>query len=46
MDPAMPHAIWGFTGTERPGAAYLPPPWQATLRSVSRLGIYGEQDAD
>ena len=20
MDPAMPHAIWGFNGTERPGA--------------------------
>ena len=23
MDPAMPHAIWGFNGTERPGAVYL-----------------------
>ena len=23
MDPLMPKAIWGFNGTERPGAVYL-----------------------
>jgi L-fucose/D-arabinose isomerase len=23
MDPAMPKAVWGFNGTERPGAVYL-----------------------
>ena len=23
MDPHMPKAIWGFNGTERPGAVYL-----------------------
>ncbi|MFP4974606.1 L-fucose isomerase [Paenibacillus sp. CN-4] len=22
-DPALPHAVWGFNGTERPGAVYL-----------------------
>ena len=25
MDPAMPHAIWGFNGTERPGAVTQSP---------------------
>lgn len=23
MDPALPKAVWGFNGTERPGAVYL-----------------------
>ncbi len=23
MSPDIPHAIWGFNGTERPGAVYL-----------------------
>ena len=23
MDPLMPKAVWGFNGTERPGAVYL-----------------------
>ena len=31
MDPHMPKAIWGFNGTERPGAFILPPPLPATL---------------
>ncbi len=31
----LPHAIWGFNGTRRPVPCTLPPPWQATLRSVS-----------
>lgn len=44
MDPAMPHAIWGFNGTERPGAVYL----AAALAGHAQLGIpafgiYGKQ---
>ncbi|MDG6894436.1 L-fucose isomerase [Volucribacter amazonae] len=44
MDPHMPKAIWGFNGTERPGAVYL----AAALAGHSQFGlpafsIYGEQ---
>jgi len=49
MDPQMPKAIWGFNGTERPGAVYL----AAALAGHSQLGlpafsIYGKdvQEAD
>ncbi|TVQ37721.1 MAG: L-fucose isomerase [Spirochaetaceae bacterium] len=49
MTPLIPKAIWGFNGTERPGAVYL----AATLaghsqRGVPAFGIYGRevQDAD
>jgi len=49
MDPLLPKAIWGFNGTERPGAVYL----AATLaahaqKSLPAFGIYGRdvQDAD
>ncbi|PTC04476.1 L-fucose isomerase [Vibrio mediterranei] len=49
MDPHMPKAIWGFNGTERPGAVYL----AAAMAGHSQLGlpafsIYGQevQDAD
>lgn len=49
MDRTMPHAIWGFNGSERPGAVYL----AAALAGHAQLGIpafgiYGEevQDAD
>ena len=49
MDPTMPHAIWGFNGTERPGAVYL----AAALAGHAQLGIpafgiYGKevQDSD
>lgn len=49
MDPHMPKAIWGFNGTERPGAVYL----AASLAGHSQLGlpafsIYGTevQEAD
>jgi L-fucose isomerase len=49
MDPLIPKAIWGFNGTERPGAVYL----AATLASHAQkglpaFGIYGRdvQDAD
>ncbi|PWI32541.1 L-fucose isomerase [Vibrio albus] len=49
MDPHMPKAIWGFNGTERPGAVYL----AAALAGHNQMGlpafsIYGEevQEAD
>ena len=49
MDPLIPKAIWGFNGTERPGAVYL----SAALAGHDQVGlpafgIYGEdvQDRD
>ena len=49
MDPLIPKAIWGFNGTERPGAVYL----AAVLAGHNQKGlpafsIYGRdvQDAD
>jgi len=49
MDPHLPKAIWGFNGTERPGAVYL----AATLAAHNQKGlpafsIYGQnvQDSD
>lgn len=48
-DPLLPKAVWGFNGTERPGAVYL----AAALAGYSQkglptFGIYGRdvQDAD
>lgn len=35
MDPSTPKAIWGFNGTERPGAVYL----AAALAGHDQLGI-------
>jgi L-fucose isomerase len=42
MDPLTPKAVWGFNGTERPGAVYL----AATLaghsqKGIPAFGIYG-----
>lgn len=49
MDPFLPKAVWGFNGTERPGAVYL----AAVLAGYSQKGlpafsIYGHdvQDAN
>jgi L-fucose isomerase len=47
MDPQLPKAIWGFNGTERPGAVYL----AATLaghgqKGVPAFGIYGRDVQD
>lgn len=47
MDPMRPKAIWGFNGTERPGAVYL----AATLASHAQkglpcFGIYGRDVQD
>jgi L-fucose isomerase len=46
-DPLLPKAIWGFNGTERPGAVYL----AATLAAHNQLGlpafgIYGKDVQD
>lgn len=49
MDPVRPKAVWGFNGTERPGAVYL----AAVLaghaqKGLPAFGIYGEdvQESD
>ncbi len=47
MDPSIPKAIWGFNGTERPGAVYL----AATLaahnqKGLPAFGIYGHEVQD
>lgn len=49
MDPVLPKAVWGFNGTERPGAVYLAAVLAAhTQKGVPAFGIYGEsvQEAD
>ncbi|MFD1431517.1 L-fucose isomerase [Lacticaseibacillus yichunensis] len=49
MTRDIPHAIWGFNGTERPGAVYLAAVLAAhTQKGIPAFGIYGEdvQDAD
>src|SRR5258708_125433 len=47
MDPQIPKAVWGFNGTERPGAVYL----AATLaghsaKGLPAFGIYGRDVQD
>ena len=47
MNPVLPKAIWGFNGTERPGAVYL----AATLAAHNQMGlpafgIYGRDVQD
>lgn len=47
MDPHLPKAVWGFNGTERPGAVYL----AAVLagynqKGLPTFGIYGEDVQD
>lgn len=49
LDPSIPHAIWGFNGTERPGAVTLAAAAAAyTQLGIPCFGIYGHdvQDAD
>ncbi len=42
MDPMRPKAIWGFNGTERPGAVYLAATLSAhTQKGLPCFGIYG-----
>lgn len=47
MDPHLPKAVWGFNGTERPGAVYL----AASLagynqKGIPAFGIYGHDVQD
>ena len=49
MDPIRPKAVWGFNGTERPGAVYLAAVLAGhTQKGLPAFGIYGRdvQDAD
>ncbi len=49
MDPLMPKAIWGFNGTERPGAVYLSCALAVhNQKGLPAFGIYGRdvRDAD
>jgi L-fucose isomerase len=42
MDTEMPKAIWGFNGTERPGAVYLAAALAGhTMKGLPAFGIYG-----
>lgn len=42
MDPLIPKAIWGFNGTERPGAVYLAAVLAAhSQKGLPAFGIYG-----
>jgi L-fucose isomerase len=49
MDPLIPKAVWGFNGTERPGAVYLAAVSAAhNQKGLPIFNIYGRevQDAD
>lgn len=46
-DPYMPKAIWGFNGTERPGAVYLAAALAGhTQKGLPAFGIYGKDVQD
>ncbi len=43
MDPLLPKAVWGFNGTERPGAVYLAAVLAAhAQKGLPAFGIYGK----
>jgi L-fucose isomerase len=47
MDPELPKAIWGFNGTERPGAVYLAAALAGhTMKGLPAFGIYGHDVQD
>ncbi|MDU0202312.1 L-fucose isomerase [Paenibacillus sp. MAH-36] len=47
MDPSTPKAIWGFNGTERPGAVYLAAVLSGhAQKGIPAFGIYGEDVQD
>lgn len=49
MNPHLPKAVWGFNGTERPGAVYLAAVLAAhSQKGLPAFGIYGHdvQDSD
>jgi L-fucose/D-arabinose isomerase len=46
-DPLIPKAIWGFNGTERPGAVYLASALAGyTQKGLPAFGIYGSEVQD
>lgn len=47
MDPLIPKAVWGFNGTERPGAVYLAAVLAAhNQKGLPAFGIYGHDVQD
>lgn len=47
MDPLIPKAIWGFNGTEHPGAVYLAAALAAhNQKGLPTFGIYGKDIQD
>lgn len=47
MDPSIPKAVWGFNGTERPGAVYLAAVLSGyAQKGLPAFGIYGEHVQD
>ncbi len=47
MDPNLPKAIWGFNGTERPGAVYLAAALAGhNQKGLPAFGIYGRDVQD
>ncbi len=46
-DPTLPKAVWGFNGTERPGAVYLAAALAGyTQKGLPTFGIYGRDVQD
>ncbi len=46
-DPLMPKAVWGFNGTERPGAVYLAAALAGyAQKGLPAFGIYGHEVQD
>ena len=47
MDPTLPKAVWGFNGTDRPGAVYLAAVLSAhAQKGLPAFGIYGRDVQD
>jgi len=47
MDPTIPKAVWGFNGTEHPGAVYLAAVLAShTQKGLPAFGIYGHDVQD
>jgi L-fucose isomerase len=47
MNPDIPKGIWGFNGTERPGAVYLAAALAGhTMKGLPAFGIYGHDVQD
>ncbi|SDX38763.1 L-fucose isomerase [Paenibacillus sp. CF384] len=47
LDPSIPKAVWGFNGTERPGAVYLAAVLSGyAQKGLPAFGIYGNEVQD